>query len=87
MTLAIYPWQADWYRQRVRENLGAGTDDHFRLWMTDRALHGGVEDPTRVVDYILTLGGSEDVQWRMRSNWQCTCRLLNARRAGIASGP
>lgn len=48
------PWQADWYRNRVKEHLGARTDDNFRLWYTDHALHGdesGVEDPSRIVSY------------------------------------
>jgi hypothetical protein len=51
-----YPWQADWYRERVREHIGGETDNHFRLWYTDHALHGDVseqvaEDPTRIVSY------------------------------------
>jgi hypothetical protein len=49
------PWQADWYRARVQEHLGDKTDEHFRVWFTDHALHGdeynGLEDPTRVVYY------------------------------------
>jgi hypothetical protein len=49
------PWQADWYRARVQEHLGAKTDEHFRVWYTDHALHGDeynrLEDPTRVVYY------------------------------------
>jgi hypothetical protein len=48
------PWQPDWYRQQVRAHLGERTDDHFRLWYTDHALHGDepqLEDPTRVVSY------------------------------------
>lgn len=50
-----FPWQADWYRSRVKENLGSETDSHFRLWYTDRALHGdnsGQEDPSRTVSYL-----------------------------------
>lgn len=50
-----FPWQADWYRSRVQANLGERTDDNFRLWFTDRALHGDEtrqEDPTRTVSYI-----------------------------------
>jgi len=50
-----YPWQADWYARQVRKQLGARTDDNFRLWYTDRALHGDElhqEDPTRTVGYI-----------------------------------
>lgn len=53
-----FPWQADWYRQRVRANLGGRTDDSFRLWYTDHALHGDaqpVEAPDRIVSYIPVL--------------------------------
>jgi hypothetical protein len=49
-----FPWQADWYRSRVQGHFGDKTDDHFRLWYTDHALHGDeprLEDPTRVVSY------------------------------------
>lgn len=35
-----FPWQADWYRLHVRENLGDSLDKYFRLWYTDHALHG-----------------------------------------------
>jgi hypothetical protein len=50
-----FPWQADWYRSKVKENLGPETDNHFRLWYTDHALHGDLsnqEDPTRTVSYL-----------------------------------
>ena len=50
-----FPWQADWYRLKVIENLGAETDNHFRLWYTDHALHGDLtkqEDPTHTVSYL-----------------------------------
>ena len=50
-----FPWQADWYRLKVMENLGAETDNHFRLWYTDHALHGDLtkqEDPTHTVSYL-----------------------------------
>ena len=52
------PWQADWYRQQVKKNLGDATDDHFRLYYTDHALHGDyqkVEDANHVVSYIPVL--------------------------------
>jgi hypothetical protein len=35
-----YPQQADWYRRRVEAVLGAGTDDQYRLWFVDHAMHG-----------------------------------------------
>lgn len=50
-----FPWQADWYRARVEENLGDSFDEHFRLWYMDHALHGDVtqqEDPTYTVSYL-----------------------------------
>lgn len=51
-----YPWQCDWYRQRVKENLGDSTDDNFRLWYTDHAIHGDLpsqlDDPTHAVGYL-----------------------------------
>jgi hypothetical protein len=50
-----FPWQADWYRSRVKESLGDSTDNYFRLWYTDRALHGDIsieDDPTRTVSYL-----------------------------------
>ena len=37
------PWQADWYRSKVREHFGEAADEHFRLWFTDNALHGDDE--------------------------------------------
>jgi hypothetical protein len=50
------PWQADWYRTKVRENLGPRFSDNYRLWVTEHALHGnppytGLTDFTRTVGY------------------------------------
>ena len=53
-----YPWQASWYADRVRDHLGEATDDSFRLWFTDNAVHGDVTDqgePTHIVSYLGTL--------------------------------
>jgi hypothetical protein len=50
-----FAWQGDFYRESVKANLGDKTDDVFRLWYTDRALHGDLskqEDPTRTVSYL-----------------------------------
>ena len=50
-----FPWQADWYRSKVKANLGERLDDNFRVWFTEHALHGDVdvqEDPTHTVPYI-----------------------------------
>ena len=32
-------WQADWYRARVKEQLGAAFEDSFALWFIDHAQH------------------------------------------------
>jgi hypothetical protein len=48
------PWSADWYRGLVQKHFGDASDDHFRLWYTDHALHGDegqLEDATHVVSY------------------------------------
>jgi hypothetical protein len=50
-----YPWNADWYRSKVKEAMGAHLDDNYRLWYTDHALHGGpalATDNTRVINYV-----------------------------------
>jgi hypothetical protein len=49
------PWQADWYRGQVRAHQGANADRNFRVWYTDHALHGGIEDPSRIVSYTPVL--------------------------------
>lgn len=53
-----FPWQGDWYRNRVKAHLGVKADSQFRLWYTDRALHAdGLvdDDPTESVSYLPTL--------------------------------
>jgi hypothetical protein len=50
-----FPWQADWYRSKVREHLGERADDHFRLWYVDNALHADEESqehPAHTVSYL-----------------------------------
>ncbi|MEP7107200.1 MAG: PKD domain-containing protein [Ferruginibacter sp.] len=50
-----FPWQADWYRSKVKENLGDSTDNNFRLWYTDHANHADFVlpgDPTHIVSYL-----------------------------------
>ncbi len=50
-----FPWQADWYRSKVEENLGDSIDNHFRLWFTDHATHGEMVTPddfTHTISYL-----------------------------------
>jgi len=49
------PWQADWYRSRIEENKTGGERNNYRLWFTDRALHGDTleqDDGSRAVPYL-----------------------------------
>jgi len=39
MDEAAYPWQADWYRSKVKAALGEDFDDTYRLWFIDNAMH------------------------------------------------
>ena len=50
-----FPWQADWYRSKVKENLDDGIDDSFRLYFTDHANHADFVmpgDPNHLVSYL-----------------------------------
>jgi len=50
-----YPWQGDWYVSRAKEFLGDSLDQNFRIWYTDKALHGDISEqeyPTRTVSYL-----------------------------------
>lgn len=50
-----FPWQTDWYRARVEEQLGEETDARFRLWYNDHANHGDYRNqahPTHTVSYL-----------------------------------
>ncbi|MFX1364148.1 MAG: hypothetical protein ACFE9Y_04405 [Promethearchaeota archaeon] len=39
MDEAAYPWQADWYRSKVKEVLGDKFENNYRLWYVDHAMH------------------------------------------------
>ncbi len=49
-----FPWQADWYRNKVKEHLGDNTDASFRLWYVDHALHGDFskQDSSHTISYL-----------------------------------
>jgi hypothetical protein len=42
MDIDALPWQADWYRSKVRQALGPRFGDNFALWFIDHAQH---DDP------------------------------------------
>jgi hypothetical protein len=55
-----FPWQADWYRSRVKAALGDTFEDNYRLWYVEKAMHTPPHETnselrpaisTRVIDY------------------------------------
>jgi hypothetical protein len=54
MDIDALPWQADWYRTKVKEALGKRLDNEFRLYFIDHAQHTppvGVPAQARTVSY------------------------------------
>jgi hypothetical protein len=54
MDIDALPWQADWYRTKVKEALGTRIDNEFRLYFNDHAQHtppAGVPAQARTVSY------------------------------------
>lgn len=52
---SAFPWQADWYRSKVKEVLGDSESDSFRLWFIDNAMHGDhthSPDELHLVSYL-----------------------------------
>jgi hypothetical protein len=39
MDIDAMPWQADWYRSKVREALGPDFENHFALWFIEHTQH------------------------------------------------
>ncbi|MDQ8734268.1 Tat pathway signal sequence domain protein [Paenibacillus sp. LHD-38] len=55
MDESAFPWQADWYRTKVKEALGEKLDDRFRLWYIDHAIHADsydTLDDLHIVSYL-----------------------------------
>lgn len=51
-----FPWQADWYRSKVKQALGERLDDSFRLWFTEHAIHGDdAGNSMHTVSYVSSL--------------------------------
>lgn len=60
MDESALPWQADWYRAKVKEHLGEKLNERFRLWYVDHALHAdtssnGAFDDLHIVNYVPVL--------------------------------
>lgn len=49
MDESAFPWNADWYRQKVIQNFGSSSENVMRLWYMDKCMHTESED-AKVVD-------------------------------------
>lgn len=50
-----YPWQADWYFNKVKEQKEVNYSDNFRIWFTDHANHSDLPmsgNSTHIVSYL-----------------------------------
>ena len=45
MDIDALPWQADWYRGKVQQQLGDAFEDNFALWFIDHAQHDNPQNP------------------------------------------
>lgn len=58
MDESAFPSQADWYHQKVKDENEGQIEDKFRIWFTDKALHGDEEESKyklHTVPYLGTL--------------------------------
>lgn len=52
MDESAFPWMSDWYSSKVKVQLGDKSEDSFRLWYMDHAMHAETEeDSLHVVSY------------------------------------
>jgi hypothetical protein len=66
MDIEAFPWQADWFAKKVEDALGReGKDEHFRLYFTDHAQHGG-PFPMNAAAHARTVGYTGVVQQALR---------------------
>lgn len=79
LDIDAFPWQADWYRAKVREALGPSFEDNFALWFIDHAQHDNplnVQARAHVVSYAGALQqGLRDLSaWVERGVRPCDTR-------------
>ena len=63
MDIDALAWQADWYRSKVQEKLGASCDDNFALWFIDHAQH---DNPQTTAAHAHTVSFAGALQQALR---------------------
>ena len=46
---SAFPWQPDWYRNKIKDYLGDKETENFRLWYMDNAMH---DDQAKTADHL-----------------------------------
>jgi hypothetical protein len=69
-----FPWQADWYRSKVKAALGERFDDNYRLWYNDYAMHvppvvSQFDTPPVITTRLINYGGVLQQALRDLSVW------------------
>lgn len=57
MDESAFPWQIDWYRNRVKQYFGEETDQHYRVYFFDNAFHDDQASTVDDLHLISYLGG------------------------------
>jgi hypothetical protein len=63
MDIDAMPWQADWFRSKVREALGVDFEDRFALWFIDHAQH---DNPSTAAAHAHTVSFEGALQQALR---------------------
>ena len=68
MDIDALPWQADWYRSKVKQALGPRFEDQFAIWFIDHAQH---DDPASTIAraQCVSYGGALQQGLRDLSAW------------------
>ena len=68
MDIDALPWQADWYRSKVKEALGPKFEDQFAIWYVDHAQHDNPAT-TAAHAHCVSYGGALQQGLRDLSAW------------------
>jgi hypothetical protein len=68
MDIDALPWQADWYRSKVKEALGPKFNDSFAMWFIDHAHHDNPSTP-QARAHAVSFAGALQQALRDLSSW------------------
>jgi hypothetical protein len=68
MDIDAYPWQADWYRTKIKEALGPRFEKNCALWYIDHAHHENPQTPLARAN-VVSYGGALQQALRDLAHW------------------